>query len=237
MGGKKLAFSKRIAMRMLDKSKYYIVANMMVIIFTQTDRIMLKLMLDDASTGYYSAAATCAALANFVYLAIIDSARPTIFNYHKVSKERFEHSISLLYSVIIYMSLVMCVLMTLFAPIVIRIIYGVDYGNAINPLRIVVWYTTFSYIGSIRNIWILAENQQKYLSVINFSGAISNIILNAIFIPVWGVMGAAFASLLTQFFSNVIISYMIKATRPNTALMLKGLDVRLIKNILNRDKN
>lgn len=75
---------------MLAKSKYYIIANMMIAIFSQTDRIMLKQMVDSTSTGLYSAAATCAGLANFVYVAIVDSFRPMIFESYNKSKELFK---------------------------------------------------------------------------------------------------------------------------------------------------
>ena len=54
--GQRLRFSLMAAKRMLAQSKYYIVSSMMVTIFANTDRIMIKMMLGDAQTGYYSAA-------------------------------------------------------------------------------------------------------------------------------------------------------------------------------------
>ncbi len=228
IGGQKLEFSFFIAKRMLAKSRYYIVANMMVAIFTQTDHIMLKIMLDNEATGLYSAAISCAGLASFIYAAIIDSYRPLIFeNYHK-SKVYFENSMSQLYSIVIYLSLFQCIVVTLLAKPMIMIIYGSAYIESVNALKISVWYTTFSFIGTIRNIWILAEEKQKWLWLINFSGAAANVILNYIFIPMWGIMGAAFASLITQFFANVVISYLIPEIRRNTYIMIKGLNIKLI---------
>lgn len=235
LGGKELSFSIKIAKRMFSKSKYYIVANMMISIFTQTDRIMLKLMLDDSATGIYSAAASCAGLANFVYAALIDSFRPLIFENYKISKEKFERSVSQLYSIIIYLSLCECLVVTVFAGLIINIIYGEAYTGAIIALRIAVWYSTFSFIGNIRNIWILAEGQQKWLWVINLSGALFNVIANFVLIPIWGVAGAAIASLFTQLFANVIVSYLIKGTRYNTYLMIKGLDIRLLMSYIHKN--
>ena len=60
----------------------------------------------------------------------------------------------------------------------------------------------FSYLGSVRNVWMLAENKQKYLWIINLSGALGNVILNLILIPIMGVNGAAVASLCTQIFAK-----------------------------------
>ena len=137
-----------------------------------------------------------------------------------------------LFSVIIYFSLIQSVFITFFSKYIILILYGNEYLGAITALKIIVWYTTFSYLGSVRNIWILAENKQKYLWLINLSGALLNIILNYILIPVWGICGASFASLVTQIFTNVIIGYIIRPIKENNALMFKALNIKYIYSIL-----
>lgn len=228
MGNSRLRFSWKLFCRLFSRSRYYIVANLMVTIFAQTDRIMLKMMLDETAVGFYSAAVTCASMTAFVFAAIIDSARPVIFEKAKVGIQEFEHSVSRLYSLIIYLSLLQCIVITVFSELIIYILYGSEYMEAANVLRLVVWYTTFSYIGSVRNIWILAEGKQKYLSVINLSGAGANVLLNYLLIPSMGIHGAALASLITQIFTNVIISYLIKPIRHNNTLMLKGLNSKLL---------
>lgn len=234
LGGRKLSFSFVLGRKMLAKSRYYIVANMMVAIFSQADRIMLKLMIDDASTGIYSAAMSCAGLANFVFIAIIDSFRPLIYENYKISHDKFEHSVSQLYSIIIYLSLAECVVITLLAKYVVAVIYGEAYLGAVAPLQIGVWYSTFSFIGNIRNIWILAEGKQRWVWIINLSGVVANVVGNLLLIPIWGVTGAAIATLATQIFTNVIVSFIIPDIRRNAYLMCKGLDLRLLISRLRR---
>ncbi len=237
LGGKKLKFSMRLAKRMLGKSRYYIVSSLMVTIFAQTDKIMLTLMKSDEATGFYSAAVTCAGITAFVFAAIIDSARPAIFEAQN-NKELFELNMARLYSVIIYLSLAQSLAMTLLAKPIIFILYGSTYFPAVTALRIIVWYTTFSYLGAVRNIWILAENKQKYLWIINLSGALANVVLNFILIPYFGILGAAAASLVTQVFTNVIIGFIIKPIRYNNKLMLRALNPRItldmVKSILKK---
>lgn len=232
LGGGKLAFSSRTACRMVSSSRYYIVSGMMVTVFAQTDKIMLNLMVGETATGFYSAAAGSAGLTSFVFTAILDSARPAVFEAGKQGREKFEKSVSLLYCLVIWLALAQSVAMTLFAKPMVWILYGDQYGPAVNALRVVVWYTTFSYIGAVRNIWMLAEGKQKYLWMINLSGAGANILLNALLIPVWGVMGAAVASLVTQFFTNVVVSEFIKPIRRNNLLILRGLDLRQVPGLL-----
>lgn len=229
LGGQKLSFSLSVAKRMLCVSRHYIVSSLMITIFVQVDRIMITLMINETANGYYSAAVSCAGIFAFVFSAIIDSMRPKIFESKKIGKEAFELNVSRLYCVITYASLAQCLVMTLFADPIMLIVYGAEYKPAINVLRLVVWYATFSYYGAIRNIWILAENKQKYLWIINVTGAVANVLLNALLIPGWGIMGAAFASLLTQFFTNVVVGFILKPIRYNNRLMLKGLNLKVLK--------
>lgn len=234
LGGQKLIFSRHTAVRLMDIGKYYIISDLMINIFAQTDRIMLKGMIGNEATGYYSAAITCAALTQFVFGAILDSARPVIFESKKISDEKFESSVIKLYSTIIYLALIQSVFISLFASLIIKIIYGVEFLPAADALRVVVWYTTFSYLGSARNIWILAENKQKYLSAINFSGALANVIMNIIMIPRLGIVGAAIASLITQIFTNVLIGFFIPPIRRTNVLMLKSLNPKELMNLVNK---
>ena len=234
LGGKRLQFSVERAKKMFAKSKYYIVANMMIAIFSQTDRIMLKSMINDTATGLYSAAISCASVAGFVYAAIIDSYRPTIFINYKSSKTSFENSMVQLYAIIIYLSALYCIAVVVFAEPIIKIIYGNAFLDAVPPLRIAVWYSTFSYLGMARNVWILAEGRQRYLWIINLSGALGNILINYILIPIIGVSGAAVASLLTQFFANIVVSYIISDTRRSVVLMFRALNPKITYNLFKK---
>lgn len=224
VNGQRLTFSKIIAKRLLANGKYYILSGLMTTIFAQTDRIMLKLMIDDAETGYYSAAATCAGLASFFFAAIIDSMRPAIIENKAASNQKYEKSIIQLYSIVIYSAVLYSFIITFLASLIINILYGKDFYPAIIVLQILVWYTTFSYFGGAKDIWILVEEKQKYLVVLNACGAAINVILNILFIPKYGAVGAAIASLTTQFFTNIIMCFLIRELRGNGILFLHSLN-------------
>ena len=236
----RLCFSFARAKKLFAKSKYFIVASMMVTIFAQTDKIMLRFMMNDTATGIYSAASSCAGVTSFVFAAIIDSMRPTIIENKIKSYPTYEINICRLYSIIIYLALAQSMFMTLFAKPIVWVLYGDAYFNSAAPLRIIVWQSTFSYVGSVRNVWMLAEEKQQYLWIINLCGASVNIVLNVFFIRRWGVEGAAFASVITQIFTNFIMGLIIKNIRYNNWLIVKSLHpqilIDLIKSIIVRSK-
>lgn len=213
----------------------------MITIFVQTDKIMLKTMIDDSATGFYSAATTLATLSSFVFAAIIDSFRPAVFEQKKKNEKQYETAIIRMASVIIFLSLLQSVFFTVFSSIIVRVVYGASYSNSIGILRIVVWYTTFSYLGSARNVWILAENKQKYLWIINLSGALTNVVLNFILIPILGIKGAAIASLITQFFTNFVINQIVRPIKRINKLFIQACNPKIvwdmIKKVFARRKN
>lgn len=226
LSSQKIGFSMELAKKMFAKSKYYIVSGMMVTIFQNTDHVMLKLMVGDVENGFYTTAVTCSGMTQFVFLAIIDSARPMILASKGADQKRFESELSELYSLILYLALAQAICFVILARPIILILYGASYIEAIPVLRIVVWYVAFSCMGTIRNIWILAEGKQNILWIINLSGVLFNVALNAVLIPHMGACGAALASALTQFFTNFIMGFILKPIRPNNRLILRSLNPR-----------
>lgn len=223
-GGQPLSFSCVRGREMLKRSYHYILSGLMVMVFAQTDKIMLKMMSGDEITGYYSAAVACTTMSNFVFVAIIDSARPTILKSIQKEHKKFEQNYTLLNTVVIYLALLQSIAITLLAGWMIRLFYGSSYVASVPILRLAVWYTTFSYIGAVRDVWILAKSKQNLLWKVNLSGAVLNVLLNAWLIPRYGAMGAATASLITQIFTNVIIGFIVKPLRENNVLLLKSLN-------------
>ena len=163
---------------------------------------------------------------------IIDSFRPVIFEAMTFNKELFNRRMVQLYGIVIYLSLIQCIVITGFAHFIIIIIYGNAYAGAVSALRIIVWYSTFSYIGAIRDIWLLAYEKQSLLWRINIIGALLNVVLNIVFIPLWSINGAAFASLITQIVTNVILGFIIKPIRDNNKLLMEGINPKVLVDLM-----
>lgn len=235
LGNQKLSVSLALGKQLFARSRYYIVSGMMVTVFSYTDKIMIKTMLGNAATGYYSTAFACASMTGFVFLAIIDSFRPVIFQSRKNDLEKFERNMASLFSIIMYIGLAQSVFLTVLAKPAIWIMYGEQYMPSVQLLQIITWYAGFSYMGTVRNIWMLAEEKQKYLWIINMTGAGMNIAVNFALIPMLGAAGAAVASVFTQFFTNVVLCLIIKPIRPIAKLMWRGLNPKMMLEILRNE--
>lgn len=227
-GTQKITFSWKIARKLLDKSKYYIVATLMVVVFNSTGNILLKFFFSEAENGFYAAAVTCTTMTGFVFNAIIDTARPVILESKQRSREEFEKSVSVTYCLLNYLALAQSICFTVLGSLVIQILYGEEYISAVPVLQIVNWNVAFANMGAVRNIWILGEEKHKILWIINAAGAVANILINICLIPLWGACGAAAAAVLTQLFTNFIMGFVLRDIRPNNRLILKSLNPKLL---------
>ena len=169
-------------------------------------------------------------------MAIIDSARPSILESKKRSEKEYAEKLTMLYTVVNLLSLAQSIAMTVFAKMIIGIIFGADFLPASRVLQVAVWYTAFGYYGTVRNVWILAEEKQQYLWKINLAGATLNVVLNFILIPILGGVGAAIASLATQLFTNVVLCFVIKPIRPCLRYMIESVKPTSVKKMISLAK-
>lgn len=224
--GQKLTVSVSLGSSLFSKSKHYIIAGLTAVLYQQTDRVMLKLMVGETQTGFYSAAFTCIGITAFVFAALIESVRPSILKSKLSSQQHFENELSFLFSFIIYLTLAQGVALSLLAKPMISVMFGSQYNASVGVLRIAVWYVVFSYSGIVRNIWLLAEEKQRYLVPINLIGALFNVAVNLVLIPAYGARGAAMATVFAHFVSEYMICLLFKPLHPVCRIMHRALNPR-----------
>ena len=227
--GPKLEFSISKGKHLLSKSYHYILSSMMVAIYGQTDKLMLKQMLNSSEVGYYSIAIGLCTVWVFILQAVIDSMFPTILNLYERDKDEFIKKNKQLYAIIFYMSIAVSVVFTVLGGFIIRMLYGDLYAQAATPLRIATWYVAFSYLGVARNAWIVCKDRQKYLKYLYLCAAALNVFLNWMLIPVLGASGAALASLATQIATSILLPYAFNGMRENAKMMIEAILLRGVK--------
>jgi len=226
--GKKLSISLCIGKEMLSRSYHFILSGLMVTIYSEMDKIMLGEMLSEEAVGFYTAATKVSTMWSFVLTALINSSRPLIISAKNKSKELYEKQNKRLYAAIIWIGIAAGLVITVFGKWIIYIMYGRDYLPATSSLQISAWYTMFAMLGSARGIWIVCEDKAKYVKYYLGIGAVLNVILNYLLIPVFGPGGAAAATLATQIFTSVFAPAIFKETRiyakyVGEAFILKGI--------------
>lgn len=211
-------------LKLVLKTSYpFVFSAILATIYGQTDKIMLRSMVDFSSVGFYSVSLTLAGAIAIIPTALIEGFRPDIM-VNKVENElKYKLRLQQLYGLTFWLCVGYCLFITLFAEPLIQLLYGDQYLAAVSSLSIIVWYTSFSYFGAIHNMYMVAEDKTFWVQIITLIGAVVNVIFNFALIPIWGIVGAALASLFTQILSNYVLLIIIKPLRGAFVLLNKGI--------------
>ena len=222
-------FHWKRAKKLMDGALPLIFSGMMVLLYMKIDQVMLKEMLNAKAVGVYAAAVKLCEAWYFIPSAIMASLFPAIIESRKESEEYYENRVQKLYEMMVWGSLLVAIPTSFLADWFIQVLYGAIFQEAAIVLKIYIWTFVFVSLGVASSHWLVAENLEKYALLRSLLGAIINITLNWYMIPIYGITGAAYATLITQLFVSYLFFGISKHTRNNFILSTRALSFRLIK--------
>ena len=211
------------AKTLLRDSWPLILSGMAVMVYMRIDQVMLGQMIGDEAVGIYSAAVRISEVWYFFALAIVSSVFPTLVDANKNSKKVYHNSLERLYKLVVLIAFALALPMTFFSEKIITTIFGIEYYNAGPVLSIHIWSSIFLYLNLASSKWYLIEELQILTLIRQILGVVSNILLNIFFIKNYGIVGAAWATLLSQAISGLIYDVFQERTRINFYFKLRAL--------------
>lgn len=178
-------------------------------ILSQTDTVMIGSLIGPESAGIYNAAVKTSLWTSFV-LQIVNMVAAPMFTtlYTKGDMAGLQKVVSCVTIWIFYptIAIAFC-LMTFTQPILS--LFGSGFIAADWSLKILVLGQLVNALcGSVGYLMIMTGHQNQSFRVIFFS-ALLNVVLNAILIPVFGIVGAAIATSFTMIVWNVWLSVLV----------------------------
>ena len=212
--------------KLLKQSYHYLISGLIAILYSKIDQIMLGDMLDKASVGLYSAALTIASLWGMIPSAFIQSVSPILYKNAQTDRGMFLKRLKQSYAGIWFLNVCWSLAISLFSYWVVLLLYGAEYMGARKALIIVVWYSGISSLGSLTQVYLATENKNKYINYFALAGLVTDVALNALLIPHFGITGAAVATLATYCVIHIVMPLVIKDTREAAVLILQGMIFR-----------
>lgn len=216
-------FSRTWARRLLKESYPLILANLMVVIYGQLDKVLLQQYHGNFQVGIYGVAANLSHMWQFVPAAIITSARPVILKLKEDNAALYSNRLRQLYAFIWWLSVLVGIVFLLVGSWLVVFMYGDAYRDSAGVLKILIWSQGFSLLGGARTIWFLAEEKTKHLIYCQMLSALVSVIINLALIPKLGGTGAAISMLITQFFIVILSTLPFKATRESSFMIVKSI--------------
>lgn len=169
------------------------------IIYYQVDIVLIRYLDSEASSGIY----------NVAYVVISSLLLFPSVIYQKLlmpSLQRWAyHDIKMLKSVHIKGSVLMLIIgvfaaisMWLLAPLIIPYVFGIEYTASVALVAILLLVVPIRFLGASFDAVLSTKNYISTKVTIMGIGAICNIVLNFLLIPLYSTFGAAVATVITE---------------------------------------
>ena len=217
------SFDAVIAKQLLKDSWPLIFSGLVVMIYMRIDQLMIKEMLELSEVGIFSAAVTVSEIWYVIPTIITTSLFPSIVNAKKISQVMYLERLQKLSSSMTWLAILIALAMTFLSDLVIGFLYGEAYIRAGAVLSIHIWSAVFVFLGLSSGLFLTVENYTRKSLYRLTLGAFSNIILNFMLIPRYGINGAAMATLISQFVANFLYDFFDPSLKPLVIIKMKAL--------------
>lgn len=190
-------YSKKIAAALLKDSWPLALSGIVVMIYMRIDQVMIKNMISNEAVGYYSAAVRISEAWYFIPVTLCNSIFPAIVNAKNVSKEFYNNRMQKLYDLLTWLAIGIAVPVTIFSNQIIQLLFGSEFSSASPVLTIYIWAGVAVFLGVASSQYLINENLTKLSFYRTFIGMVLNVALNFYLIPLYGIIGAAIATLIS----------------------------------------
>lgn len=130
--------------------------------------------------------------------SLVLAAFPIISRENRISKEKPFPIYKGVFKALLALGLPVAVGGMLLNKEVISFIYGAEFSESSNLLKILIWFTPLLFLTNFMGNCLIAIGKQTQLAYICAFNTVLNLSLNLILIPYYGYVGAAAASLATE---------------------------------------
>ena len=206
----------------------------LVTIYMKIGQLMVESFLGVGALGVYSTVVNWSESWYFIPVAIVTSIFPAIMNARRDDPKRYHKRLGDMYDLMVLMSLGIAIVMSFASTYIYRYFYAPEFAEGAKILSIHIWAGVFVFLGSASGQYLIAEGYTQYSMYRTAAGAVVNVVLGFLWIPLYGLQGAAFATLIA-YFSATFFILIFPETRKQGINMLKSLFlISIFKKIVKR---
>lgn len=165
------------------------------------DKIMISNIVGESATAYYSIAHSVATISLMLWSSINGALIP--YTYEKCKSKDYS-SISKITTPILLVFAAVCLCVILLAPEVVWIMADKDYYQAIYVIPPIIGGVFFQIQYYIYANILYYYKKTKYVMYSSLVATILNILLNYIFIKMYGYMAAGYTTLVSYFVKSIM---------------------------------
>lgn len=225
---RQLRASMILAKTLLYESWPLMLSGITIMVYMRIDQIMLGQIIGDEAVGVYSAALRISEVWYFLPMGIVASVFPSILKAKENNEDNYRKHFQQLYDLMVWMSIFIALPMTFISNNIVIFLFGKPYASAGPVLAIHVWACVFVFLGVASSKWFIVEKRQILHLQRSLLGVLVNVILNIFLIPIFGVLGAAWATVIAQFSSGLLFDAFQKETHQMFLMKINAFNMHRI---------
>lgn len=194
-------------------------------VLNQSDRLMIGRMVGKAQAAYYSVAYTISSMMLLITTAINNSLTPYIYKSIEAGKTRDIRKIA---NGLVVLIACLCVCVMAFAPEVIYIFAGEKYMDAIYVVPPIALSVLFIFLYSLFSSIEYFYEKTKWISMPTCMCAVLNLVLNFVFIRMYGYYAAGYTTLVCYIFLAYVHYVFYKKVLREEKIEHEIYDIKLI---------
>lgn len=200
-----IQFRRPFSMAILRQSLPFALLIFLMMIYTRTDSVMIERLNENGKfeSGIYAQGFRLLD-AFFMFGMIFTNLLFPIFSAMLKRKEAIDKLLNMSAKLLILGALCIAVLSFWNAETILSMIYKSDVSKSILPFQLLMFTFVGMCITLIYGTLLTASGNLKTLNTIALIGIVCNIGVNWVLIPIYGAVGAAIATLITQSIVGVI---------------------------------
>ncbi len=214
-------FNKAVALGLLKNGWPLLLAGFVGAVHQRIDIVLIKQLTDSESVGYYSIAVKLVGSWYILGMIICRSLFPAIVNARNVGDSLFNYRLQLFYDLMLWISLGIAVAGFIVADLLITFLYGQAYAPAVGVLKIYIFSLPATFLSLAGSQFLVAENLIKLSLYRGIFSTITNVILNLVLIPLFGIKGAAVATVIS-YMSTSLFLLIAEKSRSQVVLMIRS---------------
>lgn len=169
-------------------------------IYTNLDNIMLGFMTSNIDVGYYSVAIKVRGIILTVTTALCTVLLPRVsYYYEKGRLDDFKRIIQKSVYCILLLAIPFMLFFIIASKQTVDVLAGEQFENSVIPLCILMPTVLFAGVSNLTGIQMLVPmGLEKYTVISTIFGALTDLILNIILIPLFGTIGAAIGTMVAE---------------------------------------
>ena len=206
-------FNLAQAKLLLKRSSWLWLSGIVSVIYLKIDIVMIGSMAGTEQAGIYAAASRLSELWYVFPATLAARYYPDMIRAHQQGLSPYYLKLRRFALLFFAAACSIALVMTLIAPWIISLLFGAGFVAAVEVLQIHVWAGCFIFVRYLISQHLLITEQEPLSLASHVIGALLNVGLNIWLIPKMGIVGAAWATLISYAFASFFFLFLFKSTR------------------------